>query len=136
MENIQTPKETGWQPIPLPLKILSFIFILWSVGAILNASNLYESGLPLLGTFIYGMSAMAVVLFLDIIGPIVFLFALWTRKSWAAKWAFFYIGLFILNSIVAFFTVSDELGVPQILIPAIVSTIFLSVIYWKRSYFK
>ena len=129
-------KETGWKPISLSLKILFVVFILWTVGAVLNAPNLYESGLPFFGTFIYGVPAVLVVLFLDIIGPMVFLFALWNRKTWAVKWAFFYIGLFMLNSTVAFFTVRDELGIPQILIPTVVSVIFIIIIYSKRNYFK
>ncbi len=75
-------KKTGWKPIPLPLKILFVVFIFWMVGAVMNLPNLIENGLPLFGTFVYGMAAVLVVLLLDIIGPITFLFALWNRKSW------------------------------------------------------
>ena len=128
--------EKGWKPIPLPLKILFVVFILWLVGSVMNLPGLFENGLPLFGSFVYGMKAALVVLFLDIIGPVTFLFALWTRKSWAAKWAFFYIGIFIINSVVAFFTVREELGLPQILIPMMTSLIFLAIIFWKRNYFK
>ena len=128
-------KEKGWKPIPLPLKILFVVFVLWSVGAIMNMPNLLENGLPLLGVFVYGPTALLVVLLLDIIGPVTFLYALWNRKSWAAKWAFTYIGIFILNSAVAFFSVREQLGLPQILVPTIASIIFLAVIYWKRGYF-
>ena len=52
--------ETGWKPIPLALKILAVVFVLWSVGAVMNLPNLQENGLPLFGTFIYGMSATLV----------------------------------------------------------------------------
>lgn len=128
-------EQKGWKPIPLVLKILFVVFVLWIFGAVMNLSNLMESGLPLFGTFVTGVTAALIVLFLDVIGPLAFLFALWTRKSWGPKWAYFYIGLFILNSIVAFFTVADELGLPQILIPIIVSIIFIIVIYFKRDYF-
>lgn len=128
--------EKGWKPIPLPLKILFVVFILWSVGAVVNLPNLYENGAPLIGNFVYGISAALMVLFFDLIGPLVFLFALWNRKSWAAEWAFAYIGLFILNSTVALFTVREELGLPQLLVPTIASLIFLAVIFWKRNYFK
>lgn len=112
------------------------VFILWSIGAILNMPNQYKSGLPFFGIYVYGIVACLIVLFLDIIGPITFLFALWNRKPWAPLWAFFYIGLFILNSIVAFFTVREQLGPVQILVPTVVSLIFVIVIYTKRSYFK
>lgn len=102
----------------------------------MNLPNLFENGLPLFGTYVHGAAAAVVVLLLDIIGPIVFLFALWNRKSWAAKWALAYIGIFILNSAVALLTLRDELGLPQILVPTIASMIFLAVIHWKRDYFR
>ncbi|MCG8405975.1 MAG: hypothetical protein MI923_12335 [Phycisphaerales bacterium] len=101
----------------------------------MNLPNLLESGLPLFGTFVYGMTAGFVVILLDIIGPMIFLFALWNRKSWGPIWAFTYIGIFILNSIVALFTLREELGLLQILIPTIVGIIFVTVIYLKRNYF-
>ena len=102
----------------------------------MNLPNLLENGLPLFGNFVYGISAAVVVVVLDVLGPAIFLFALWNRKSWAAIWAFAYMGIFILNSAVALFTVREELGLPQILVPATASLVFLAVIYWKRSYFK
>jgi len=129
-------EETGWKPIPLPLKILSVVFVLWLVGALMNLPNLYENGMPLFGTFVYGMKAALLPLLLDFIGPVAFLFALWNRKSWATYWAFAYNGVFIFNNTVAFFTVREELGLPQILVPTMASLVFLAVIFWKRDYFK
>jgi len=128
-------KPTGWKPIPLSLKILFVVFILWSIGSVLNMPNLYESGAPLFGVFVYGISAITLALLLDIVGPMTFLYALWKRKSWATVWAFSYISVFILNSIVALFTVREQLGLPQILVPTIASIIFLITIYFSRSYF-
>ena len=129
-------KEPGWKPIPLPLKVLFVVLILWMVGAVMNLPNLYEAGMPLFGAMVFGVEATLLPLLVDLIGPLTFLFALWTRKSWAVIWAFIYNGIFILNNTVAFFTVRDELGLPQILVPTIASLIFLAVIYWKRDYFK
>lgn len=128
-------QSTGWKPMPMPLKILSVVMLLWAVGAVMNLPNLMTNGLPLMGTFVYATTALLIVLALDFIGPLVFLFALWTRKSWGPKWAFSYLGLFILNSVVAFFTVRDQLGTPQIIIPTLAAVLFLMVIYWKRDYF-
>lgn len=130
-----SPHPSGWKSIPLALKVLSIVMGLWAIGSAMNLPNLMANGLPVLGTFVFGISAFLVVLFLDFIGPLVFFYALWTRKSWGVAWAFFYIGLFILNGIVAFFTVSDQLGFVQILVPNLVSLVFLAVIFWKRSYF-
>ena len=129
-------KEKGWKPIPPPLKILFVVFILWLVGSVMNLPNLIENGLPLFGNFVYGMAAALIVLLLDIIGPVTFLFALWNRKSWASTWAFAYIGFFILNNTVALFTVREEMGLAQILVPTIAGLIFLVVIFWKRDYFN
>lgn len=125
----------GWSPMPLALKSLSVVMVFWAVGSVMNLPNLMENGLPLFGRFVYGGAAFGVVLLLDIIGPLVFLFALWTRKPWAAKWAFAYLGIFILNGVFAFFTVREQLGVPQILVPTVASGVFFAIIYWKRSYF-
>ncbi len=133
--NTDISRTTGWRPIPLALKVLSVVMLLWVIGSAMNLSDLMENGLPVLGTFVFGIGALLVVLFLDFIGPAVFLYALWNRKPWGVKWAFFYIGLFVLNGIVALLTVSDQLGFAQILVPNIASLLFLSVIYWKRSYF-
>ena len=129
-------REKGWQPIPLPLKILFVVIVLWMVGAVMNLPNLYQNGMPLFGTFVFGMNAVLLPLLLDIIGPVTFLFALWTRQSWATYWAFVYNGIFILNNLVALFTVVEELGLAQILTPTLASLIFLAVIFWQRNYFK
>ncbi|MCK0121506.1 hypothetical protein MWU61_13215 [Loktanella sp. F6476L] len=129
-------RPTGWKPIPLALKILSVFMALWAIGSVMNLPNLMANGLPFFGTFAFGAVALCVVLFFDFIGPAIFLFALWTRKHWGPKWATIYIGLFVLNGIVALVTVKAELGLAQILIPNVISLIFLSVIYWKLDYFK
>ena len=105
-------------------------------GSVINLPNLYENGMPVFGTFVYGMNAAILPLFLDFIGPGTFLFALWSRKRWAALWAFAYNGIFILNNTVAFFAVREELGVPQILGPTVASLVFVAVIFWKRNYFE
>ena len=120
--------------MPVPLKILFVVLVLWAAGSVVNAPNLMENGLPLFGTFVYGFAALSVVLMLDFIGPVAFLYALWNRKSWAVPWAFTYIGLFIVNGAVALFTVREQLGLPQILIPVLVNVVFLSVIFWQRDY--
>ena len=105
------------------------------IGSAMNLPNLMENGLPAFGKFVFGIGAFLFVLFLDFIGPLVFFYALWNRKPWGVGWAVFYIGLFILNGIVALLTVSDQLGLTQILVPNLASLLFLAVILWKRSHF-
>jgi hypothetical protein len=133
---MENTAETGFKPIPLALKIVAVLLILWILGAVMNVGYMYENGLPLLGRFVTGWPVVLVVFCLDILGPVGFLYGLWTRKSWAPKWATVYMGAFILNSIVAFFTVRDVLPAPQILAPMVASLIFLAVIHWKRGYFS
>jgi hypothetical protein len=128
-------KQTGWKPIPLSLKILFVVFVLWSIGSVLNIPTRYESGLPFFGVFVYGIVASLIVLLLDVVAPITFLFALWNRKTWAASLALSYIAVFILNSTVAFFTVREQLGLLPILIPLLVNVVFFIIIYRSRSYF-
>ena len=134
--NESTGIEKGWKPIPLSLKILFVVFVLWTIGSIFAVSTRYELGLPFFGVYVYGIAAGIIVLLLDVLAPITFLFALWNRKSWAASFALSYIVVFILNSAVAFFTVREQLGLPQILIPLVANIIFFIVIYRTRSYCK
>jgi len=134
MSGENTPRH-GWGPMPLALKFLAVVMALWSLGALLNLPNLMDGGLPLFGVFVFGVAALAVVLFLDLVGPLIFFFALWNRKAWGPRWAAFYIGLFIVNSIVALVMVRAQLGSAQILGPMTASFLFLAVIFWKRDYF-
>lgn len=129
-------RKTGWQPVPLPLKILSVVLVLWLMGSVMNLPNLYHNGMPLFGSIVYGINAAMLPLLVDILGPAIFLFALWSRRSWAVYWAFAYNGIFILNGIVALFAVREELGLPQVLLPTLISVVFLAVIFWKRGYFN
>ncbi|TFB10165.1 hypothetical protein E3V55_06455 [Candidatus Marinimicrobia bacterium MT.SAG.3] len=133
-ENNRT--EKGWKPIPLSLKILFVVFVLWAIGSVFAISERSESGLPFFGMYLYGSYASLIVLLLDVMAPLTFLFALWNRKSWGVSFALTYIAVFILNGVVAYFTVREQLGIPQILIPSIVNVIFLLVIYKTRSYTK
>lgn len=128
--------STGWKPIPLALKALAVLMVLWSLGSAMNLPNLLENGLPLLGHFVFGLAAFLIVLMLDFIGPAVFLLALWHRKSWGPWWASIYIGLFLINGVFAFLMVRDELGVAQIIVPNLAYAAFLAVIWWNRTYFN
>jgi len=128
--------EQGWKPIPLSLKVLFGIFIFWTIGSLLGISGCYESGLPFFGVYVHGIIAGVIVVLLDIVAPLTFLFALWNRKSWAPTFALTYISIFILNGVVAFFTFREQLGLIQILIPTIINIIFLGIIYRSRNYFS
>jgi hypothetical protein len=126
----------GWKPIPVSLKIVSVLLILWVLGSLLAISGRYQEGLPLFGVWVSGIRAAIVVLILDIIGPLTFLYALWNRKSWGIIVAYSYLGVFILNHIVALFIFKEQLGLMPILIPSLVNLIFLILIYKNKTYLK
>jgi len=128
-------KKDGWKPIPILLKIVFLLSVLWVIGSFFAVQQRFELGVPLFGIFVYGVFAILIVLILDIVAPLSFLYAVWKRKSWGPKIAFVYMGFFIINSLIAFLTVSDQLGGPAILIPAIVEGILLFIIYRNRNYF-
>ncbi len=128
--------EQGWKPIPISLKILFGVLVFWTFGSIMGLSMRYESGLPFFGIYVYGIIAGLVVVLLDIMAPLTFLFGIWTRKSWAPKFAFTYMSIFTLNGVVAFFMYREQLGLMQILLPTIVNIVFMGVIYSSRDYFK
>ena len=132
----KTPKSAkGWRPIPLALKILSVVLVLWSAGSVVNLPNLMANGAPFFGAVAHGPAALLMVLVFDIAGPLGFLYGLWARRPWAPKWALAYMGVFILNGVVAFSTAADAYGAPQILVPTLASAVFLAVIQWQRGYF-
>ena len=129
-------KETGWKPIPLSLKILFVVFIFWVIGSLVNLPNIYAAGLSFFGVQVNGASASIIVLLLDVLAPLTFLFALWHRKFWATTFAFSYIAIFSLHSVVDIFTSRERLGLVPILIPLVANVIFLIIIYNARNYFN
>jgi hypothetical protein len=128
--------ETGWKPMPLSLKILFVLFIIWMLGSVMGLPIRYADGIPFFGSYIYGAVAAVIVVTLDIIGPVAFLWGLLKRKSWAPNVALSYMGIFILNSVCAFFTVKDQLGAMPIIMPALFNVAFLAIIFRSKSYFN
>ena len=134
MEKLSSALKT-WKAIPLSLKILFVVLVLWIIGSFFAISARSVSGLPFFWWYVYGDIAAIIVILLDIVAPAAFLYALWNRKSRGVPLASFYMTVFILNSVVALFTVREELWLMPILMPAIVNIIFLIVIYRNKSYF-
>ena len=122
--------------MPTALKVVFALSLLWILGSIFALSGRLELGIPFFGFYLYGFSAGLVVYLLDIIGPIAFLIGLWNKKTWAVPVAYTYLIIFILNSIVALFTLRDKFTTGQILIPALVYFIFLATICKNKKYFN
>ncbi len=127
---------SGWKPIPISLKIIFVLISLWVVGSIFAIPMRAESGLPFFGLYLYGVPAILILALLDIVAPIIFLVGLYKRKSWAPCVAYIYMSVFVLNSLVALFTVREELGTMPIVMPALFTLIFMGVIYRRRDYFE
>ena len=115
--------------------IVFVLLVLWVIGSFFALEQRYVLGLPLLGMFVYGIKAAVVVLVLDILAPTILLYSIWNRLYLGVQIAYFYMGFFILNSIVAFFTVREVFGTNAILIPPIVTGIFLYIIHRNKNYF-
>ncbi len=96
----------------------------------------YEQWLPFFWFTLYGIYAAIIVFALDIVGPLLFILSILKKYTWGPLIAYSFISIFILNSIVAIFTVWNELWVMSILIPAIVYTVFGAIVYKNKKYFK
>ncbi|MBT3407559.1 hypothetical protein HOK68_01225 [Candidatus Woesearchaeota archaeon] len=129
-------KIKGWKPIPISLKIIFVLFILWIFGSIMSISMRYELGLPFFGNYISGFIAALIVFLLDILGPILFLYGLWNRKSWTNMIAYIFISIFVLNSVFALIYFRELLGIMPIVIPALVYLVFMIIINLNKNYFE
>jgi len=126
---------TGWKPIPISLKILSVVLLLWTLMTIGVLIKMPDREIAFFGLLLKGTSASIIVLLLDVISPLLFLYALWNKLKWGAKFGLLYNGIFILNSIVALFTYFDVFG-NGIYFPLGASAVFFLVILSKRKYFS
>ena len=125
----------GWKSLPLSLKILSIVLLLWAVMSVAVLVMMPEREIGFFGFMLTGTAAAVVVLLLDFISPLLFLYAMWKKLKWGAKFGMLYNGIFILNSIVALFTFREVFG-NAIYFPLIASTIFFYIIYRERNYFS
>ena len=128
--------KKGWKPIPMSLKILFVVFVIWSVMTLVVIESAFDIGYPLFGIIFNGALGVVIALLLNFLAPLIFVYALWNRYSWGAKYAMTYIGFFIINNAVALALLQEQFGLPQILFPLITNIVFFVVIYKTRSYFK
>ena len=129
-------KGKGWKPIPLSLKILAAVFIFWSAMTLIIIKFALNVGYPIFGIMFDGVLGLVIAFLLVFLAPLIFVYALWNRYRWGAKFALTYIGFFIINNIFALTLLQERIGLPQILFPLITNIIFFIIIYRKRSYFK
>ena len=129
--------EKGWKPIPLSLKIVSVVLTFWYSMAVFGIGSWPVKGFPFLGVFVYGNTAVIIVLSLYLLAPIIFWYGLWNRHNWTAKFILSLIGFFLLNSLIAYIKVPEHFGSSSMFFAdATINTIFFITIYKKRSYFE
>ncbi len=126
----------GWKPIPLSLKILFVVFVIWSAMTLFTIKFAYDIGYPILGIMFDGVTGFIIAFLLVFLAPLIFVYALWNRYRWGAKFALTYIGFFIINNIFALVLLQEQIGLFQILFPLIANVVFFVMIYKKRNYFK
>lgn len=125
----------NWKPIPLALKILSVLLLLWAAMSIAVLVTTPERQIAFYGFLLKSTPASIIILILDVISPLVFLYALWNKLKWGAIFGMAYNGVFIINNIIALFMFKEVFG-NGIYFPLIISTIFFSLIYKERKYFN
>lgn len=126
---------SNWKSLPISLKILFIVLLLWAVMSLGVLVTSPEREIAFFGFLLQGTSSAMVIVLLDFISPLLFLYALWKKLKWGAHFGLFYNGVFIVNSIVALFTVKDVFG-NAIYYPLIASMIFFGVIFKERKYFS
>lgn len=125
----------GWKPLPISLKVLFVVLLLWVMMTIAVLISMPEREIAFFGMLLKGMPATAVVLLLDIISPLLFLYTAWRRIKWGAMFGMLYNGIFIINNLVALFLFAEVFG-NGIYFPLVASIIFFSVIFKERKYFS
>jgi hypothetical protein len=125
----------GWKPLPLSLKILSIVLLLWVLMSISVVVAMPEREIALFGLLLQGAPATTVVLLLDIISPLIFIYSAWKKLKWGANFGMLYNAVFNVNCIVSLFLFRDLFG-NGIYFPLIASAIFLFIIYKERNYFS
>ncbi len=123
-----------WSSLPLLLKILSILLILWAAMSIAVLVTSPAREIAFFGLLLKGISAAVVILLLDFISPLLFLVATWKKLKWGAKFGMLYNAIFILNNIVALFMFKDVFG-NGIYFPLTASIIFFGIIFKERHYY-
>ena len=125
----------GFKPLPIALKFLSVVLLLWAALSVVGLMVAQGRQVPFFGVLLDGTAAATVIVLLDFISPLLFIFAAWKRLKWGAKFGMLYNGIFILNNLIALFLFLDVFG-NGIYFPLLASTLFLIIIYRERGYFS
>ena len=126
---------TGWRPLPLLLKVLFVMLVLWVAMSVMVLVTMPEREIAFLGLLLSGTAGALVVIVLDVLCPLAFLVAAWRRLGWGAAFGIFYNGVFILNNLIALLLFREKFG-NGIWFPLVASLIFVGIIVRERRYFR
>lgn len=126
---------TIWRSLPPALKILSVVLLLWVLMTISVVITMPDREIAFFGWLLKGSPAIIIVLLLDVVSPLVFLYAVWKKLRWGASFGMLYNGIFILNSVIALFVFKEVFG-NAIYFPLIASVIFFAIIFKERKFFS
>ena len=71
--------ETGWKPMPVIIKIFWIIMIVDAFFAIFSIFSVYSAGFDLVGIPFYGLPAVNIVFFLNLVLPILLIIGIYKR---------------------------------------------------------
>ena len=110
------------------LKILCGLLAVWVAMTVMVVVSMPEREIAFLGMILTGPVATAVVLFIDILCPLVFIYAVLKKISWGAVFGLAYNGVFFLNSVLSLVLFLDKFG-NAIYFPLVASAIFIAIIF-------
>lgn len=125
----------GKKPMPVLLKVLSVLLLLWVAMSVAVLVTMPEREIAFFGLILTGTAGAAVVIVLDVLSPLIFLYAAWKRLAWGAAFGMLYNGVFILNHIIALLLFRERFG-NGIWFPLVASLIFLGIIVRERRHFR
>lgn len=120
--------------IPIPLKLLSVILIIWVAMTIAVSASMPEREIGFFGLLLAGMPSFIVVFILDIFSPLLFIYTVFKKLNWGALFGLAYNGIFILNCLISLALFQDKFG-NGIYFPLTVSSMFFLIIFMNRKYF-
>lgn len=124
-----------WKSLPVSLKILFVVLLVWVAMSTTAVTMMPEREIAFFGLLLSNIPAITIVLLLDVISPLVFLYAMWEKLKWGANFGMLYNGIFVLNNLIALFLFRDVFG-NAMLFPLVAGTLFFYVIYRNRNYFS
>jgi len=120
--------------MPKLLKVLSVLLILWVAMTIAVSLSMPEREIAFFGMILTGSPATTVVVVLDILCPLIFVYAALKKISWGAVFGLAYNGIFFLNCLLSLLLFMEIFG-NAIYFPLIASAIFIAIIFKERKYF-